>query len=204
MWQALRGERLVQQLLRPIPPEAVSGFVASGARADFLLPLALQSIGPWRKAGAGGAPLEADRAFGELVDSFAKPSQGGALDLRRGAAADPEAPPTFVLALPPIDGELAAERGWVYEWLGLDKARSEFLMVVSSRERAPDRIAVTSRSLNALLGYLSAGVKVAESDLAEGRAVRRSRRDPPPLRVRSAAEPPAAGEAALAVRHRER
>lgn len=198
------GDRLAKLLLRPIPAEAVFGLVASGARADFLLRLSLQSIGPWRNGGVGGAPRPADRAFDELIESFAALAQGGLLDLRRDETAPSDGPPRFVLALPPTVGPLAAHRSRIFEHLELDSGRSEFGLAVSSRERSPRRIAVSSRSLNALPGHLSSGVEIAPSDVEEGRATRRPAQEPPPMRVRSAEAPPAAGESTLVVKHRDR
>jgi hypothetical protein len=197
------GERLANTLLRPIPPETVFGLIAAGGRADFLLRMTCQSINGLRNAGAGGAPRASDAAFDELLQRLSRLAQSGGLGLRRlPGDEDSETPALAKLSFEPVDEALEPDRRRVFELLRLPPERSEFNLVYGGRARGDGEVAVLTRSLQALLGDLSAGVEVPADDLAQGRATGRMATVAPLLRVHASAELPA--EAAFAARYRDR
>jgi len=169
----LSGERLVNSLLRPIPPETVFAMINGGRRVDFLLRATLRSInGVYAASTLSPAARQEDPAFARIVEALGRIEQADALGLR--IEKHGEHAITYVLFHGNRDAETQADIRQVKELLGLDPSRGEFLLVFGSARR-PDQIALNTRSIQQVLGELASGVEVPEQDLREGRASPRAR-----------------------------
>jgi hypothetical protein len=199
----ITGERLANTLLRPIPPAAVFGLIAAGARTDFLLRMTCQSINGLRNAATGASARPADPGFSELVERLSRLAEAGAIGLRRPAAADGTEPSAVsMLSFDTADASLEPDRRRVFELLRLAPERNEATLLYGGGAHGDGEVAVLTRSLQALLGELGAGVEVPAEDIAQGRATPRAASGGVSLRVRASPEPPV--DAALAVWYRER
>ncbi len=200
----LTGERLVNSLLRPIPPETVFAMISGGRRTDFLLRATVRSINGIYSAStmSPGARRE-DPRFARLIEAIGRIEQSGAFGLRIEKRTDQAV--TFIVLQREVDPDADADIRLVKELLGLDAKRDEFRLVFGSGRR-PDEIAMTTRSIQQVLGELATGVEVPEQDLAEGRATARGRAPVEGvtalMRIRSGNERPADGFAAVQYRNR--
>lgn len=197
----LTGERLVNTLLRPIPPETVFGLVIGGARADFLLRATVQAINGIQNESTSVAKRKrSDPRFDQLRENLSRVATLGSLSLRlENNGGRNEAWLGFH-----AHEELADEVERVKTLLGLDPALEEYRLIFGAGRHAPNEIAVLTRSLQSLTGDLAAGVGVPAEDIAEGRASETSPDAGKSLlmRVHSGSERPA--DALVAVRYRER
>ena len=197
----LAGERLVNTLLRPIPPQTVFGLVMGGARADFLLRATVQSInGIQNESTSVARRKRSDPRFDQLRESLSRIADAGALSLRLESKGErSEAWLGFH-----EHEELSDDILRVKTLLRLDPALEEYRLIFGAGRHAPNEIAVLTRSLQSLTGDLAAGVEVPAEDVDDGRASA----TPPDagknrlLRIRSGIERPA--DALVAVRYRDR
>jgi hypothetical protein len=200
----LTGERLVNSLLRPIPPETVFAMLSGGRRADFLLRATVRSInGIYSTSTMSPAARREDPRFARLIEAIGRIEQAGALGLRIEKRTDQAV--TFVAFDRDVDPDAEADIRLVKDILGLDRKRDEFRLVFGSSRR-PDEIAVATRSIQQVLGELATGVDVPEQDLAEGCATARGRAPVEGvtalMRIRSGNERPADAFAAVQYRNR--
>lgn len=199
----ITGERLANTLLRPIPPATVFGLIAAGARADFLLKMTCQSINGLRNASSGAPPRAADPGFSELVERLGRLAAAGGLGLRRPSnELEVEAPAVTILSFEAVGEALEPDRRRILELLRLAPDLSEVKLRYGGRARGDGEMAVLTRSLQAVLGELGAGVEIPAEDIEQGRATPRTAADAVPLRVHASLDAPA--DAALAVHYRER
>lgn len=197
----LAGERLVNTLLRPIPPETVFGLIMGGARADFLLRATCQTINGIHNASTSVAKRKrTDSRFDELRESLSRIANAGALSLRFEKKADRN---EAWLGFHPHE-DLVEDVQRVRTLLALDPALDEYRLIFGAGRHAPNEIAVLTRSLQSLTGDLASGVEVPAEDIADGRAA-----DTPTdagksrlMRVNSGFERPV--DAHVSVRYRDR
>jgi len=204
----ITGERYLNSLLRPIPPQAIFAMIESGHRADYLLRVTVRAInGLYNSTTSQPRARAADPTFSRVIDAIRRLQQAGALSVRVEKRDRQE---TTYIGFNRNAGEDAdKDIRFLKEALGLNPAKDELLLVFGSLHRNPDQIALLTRSLQEILTELAAGVEVPERDLAEGRATpiphleaAAGLRDAPVMRVRSGGEPPA--DAHAAVRYRDR
>jgi hypothetical protein len=166
-YEPLSGERLTNTLLRPIPPETVFGLILSGSQAEFLLRATCQSINGIRNSASSVTRGRAgDPRFDELRAAIGRIAQVGALSLRMKKTDDgKESWLGFDNAQ-----EVSSDVARVKTLLGLQADLDEFRLVFGARSQSPTGIAMLTRSLQAVIGDLAAGVELPPEDLAEGRA----------------------------------
>jgi hypothetical protein len=199
----LTGERLVNALLRPIPPETVFAMISGGRRTDFLMQATVRSInGIYSTTTSSPAARSEDPQFSRLVEAIGRIEQAGALGLRIDKHTDQTA--TFIAFHRDLGPEVETDIQLVKEMLRLDPKRDEFRLVFGSSRR-PDEIAMTTRSIQQVLGELATGVEVPEQDIAEGRATARGRAAADSatalMRIRAGAERPPDAFAAVLYRN---
>jgi hypothetical protein len=204
----IAGERYLNSLLRPIPPQAIFAMIESGHRADYLLRVTVRAInGLYNSSASQPRARAADPTFPRVVDAIRRLQQTGALSVRVEKRDRQE---TTYIGFNRNAGEEADKAiRFLKDALGLNPAKDEVMLVFGSLHRNPDQIALLTRSLQEILTELAAGVDVPERDLAEGRATPIPRlnaaaglRDALVMRVRSGGEQPA--DAHAAVRYRDR
>jgi hypothetical protein len=204
----ITGERYLNGLLRPIPPQAIFAMIESGHPADYILRVTVRAInGINNYSAAQPRSRTADPAFQKVIDAFRRIQQVGALSVRVEKRDENE---TTYLEFNRNSGERAEKDiRFLKDALGLNPDKDEFLLVFGSLHRNRDQIALLTRSLQEILTELSAGVEVTERELAEGRATpipppdtATGLRNAPLIRIRSGSEFPA--DAFAAVRYRDR
>lgn len=197
----ITGERLVNSLLRPIPPETVFAMISGGRRSEFILGAAVRSMnGVYSASTTSPAARPEDPRFTRVAEAIGRTEQAGGLGMRIEKRGDQ----TLAFLQFHRDAGADADIALIKQALGLDPARDEYRLVFGSGRR-PDEIAVTTRSIQQLLGELATGVEVPDEDIRDGRATARGRvatGTAPLLRVRSGTERPADAFAAVSYRDR--
>ena len=204
----ITGERYLNSLLRPIPPQAIFAMIESGHRADYLLRVTVRAInGVYNSSTSQPRARAADPTFSQVVDAIRRLQQTGALSVR---VEKRDGVDTTYIGFNRNAGEGAdKDIRFLKDTLGLNPDKDELQLVFGSLHRNRDQIALLTRSLQEILTELAAGVEVPERDLVEGRATPIPRldattglRDALLMRVRSGGERPA--DAHAAVRYRDR
>jgi hypothetical protein len=204
----ITGERYLNSLLRPIPPQAIFAMIESGHRADYLLRVTVRAInGLYNSSTSQPRARAVDPTFSRVVDAIRRLQQTGALSVRieRREGADR----TYIGFNRNVGEAADQDIRFLKDALGLNPAKDEVMLVFGSLPRNPDQIALLTRSLQEILTELAAGVEVPERDLAEGRATPIPHPDAAVgsrgtlvMRIPSGGEPPA--DAHVAVRYRDR
>jgi hypothetical protein len=204
----ITGERYLNSLLRPIPPQAIFAMIESGHRADYLLRVTVRAInGLYNSSASQPRARVADPTFSRVVDAIRRVQQTGALSVRVEKRDGVER--TYIGFNRNAGEDADKDIRLLKDALGLNPDKDELQLVFGSLHRNPDQIALLTRSLQEILTELAAGVEVPERDLTEGRATPIPRLDPRAglrdalvMRVRSGDDRPA--DAHAAVRYRDR
>jgi hypothetical protein len=192
----LTGERLVNSLLRPIPPESIFALIGSSGRAEFILKASTQAVnGIYNNESTSPLhPVRTDPRFEQIAMLLSSISEVGGIGMRiePGNAGTQ----SFVLFRPGIDEAVDRDIGRLKGLLGLDAQRNAFRLVFGAASGQSDEIALLTRSMQGVMGALAAGVEVPPEDVRDGRAtgLRPSTGQPedaPLMRVRASAERPA-------------
>jgi hypothetical protein len=203
----LTGEKFVNNLLRPIPPQAIFAMIQAGHQADFILQAGVRAINDvYNYSGAPARLRSRDPAFERVIHIFRRLQQSGALGVRLQKQRDTEA--TIIFFRDRIDGELAAEIHELKQALGIPPEVKELHLVFGSLRHRDNEIALLTRSMMEMLVELSSGVEVPPPHLAEGRArelharaTTVSPRDYPLARIHSSTAQPT--DAYVAIRYRD-
>lgn len=201
----LTGERLVNTLLRPIPPETVFALVSGGGQADFILKSAVQAInGIYNTSTASPRPRREDSRFIQVAEALGRVVEAGALGMRIEKAGDRTR--SFALFRRGVDDRVDQDIALVKDMLGLDPKTDTFQLVFGAAREHPDEIALLTRSMQAMMGELATGVDIPAQDLVDRRATSRrtqsaSSGDAPLMSVRSGSERPP--DAFAAVQYRD-
>jgi hypothetical protein len=197
----LSGERLVNMLLRPIPPETVFAMISGGRRTEFILAATVRSInGVYGTSTTSPGARRADPRFGQLAQAIGRLEQAGALGVHPAKRDDKVV--YSIVFYRGVGAETDTEIRLVKQLLELEPGKDEFPLASGAGHRR-DEIAVNTRSIQQLLGELATGVDVPEEDLRRGRATPRARVDaetPRLISARSGDTPPADAYAAVPYR----
>lgn len=203
----ITGERYMNALVRPIPPQAIFAMIESGHRADLVLRVTARAInGVYNYSASQTRTRTADPAFQKVIDAIRDIQQGGALSVRIEKRDEQES--TFIGFLHSGDEDIEKSIRFVKDKLGINPDSDELLLVFGARQRSPGQIALLTRSVQEILTEFSVGVEVPERDLAEGRATPMLRLDPAPgshsyslMHIRSSSERPAESFTAVPYRN---
>jgi hypothetical protein len=204
----ITGERYMNSLIRPIPPQAIFAMIESGHPADLVLRVTARAInGVYNYSASQTRKRAADPTFQMVIDAIRGIQQEGALSVRIEKHDDQES--TYVGFLRSADEDVEKHIHFVKDKLGINPNNDEPALVFGSRQRNPDQIALLTRSVQEILVEFSIGVEVPERDLAEGRATSMLRLDPaagsrnyPLMHIRSNSERPADAFTAVPYRNR--
>ncbi|MCC6533703.1 MAG: hypothetical protein IT531_14240 [Burkholderiales bacterium] len=203
----LAGEKFVNHLLRPIPPQAIFAMIQAGHQADFILQAGVRAINDvYNYSGAPARARARDPEFERVIRAFRRLQQAGALGVRvqKTRAGDV----TIIFFREQVDADLGAAILDLKRALGIPDAVKELELGFGSLRHRDNELTLLTRSLMEMLVELSAGVEVPQQHLAEGRA-----REPNPAaaaagpgeyplaRIRSSVTPPQ--DAYIAVRYRD-
>ncbi|MCX7149544.1 MAG: hypothetical protein NTY05_09070 [Rhodocyclales bacterium] len=204
----ITGERYMNALVRPIPPQAIFAMIESGHRADLILQVTARAInGVYNYSASQTRTRTADPTFQKVIEAIRGIQQGGALSVRIEKRDEKES--TYIGFLHGADEDVEKSIRFVKDKLGINPTNDEPQLVFGSRQRNPDQIALLTRSVQEILTECSVGVEVPERDLAEGRATPMLHLDPSPgsrgyplMHIRSSSERPADVFAAVPYRNR--
>jgi hypothetical protein len=202
----LAGEKFVNSLLRPIPPQAVFAMVISGHRADYIFQATVRAVNDvYNYSGLPSRARPEDPQFSQVTAALRRLQQAGALGMRierrvdsrdrgrsgrRGeSAGDPRAEDwinveeTWLFFRERVDERAAEDIRFVRQALGIRPEARELRLVFGSLRQKEDEIALLTRSIMEILVELSAGVEIPEQHVAERRA------RPLPRRPATSADP---------------
>jgi hypothetical protein len=188
----LSGEKFVNSLLRPIPPQAIFAMILSGHQADFILRATVRAINDvYNHTSAPSRAKQEDPAFAQVVVALRRIQQAGALGMRveqshgssgqggvrieiQQSSARGERQGrgdiTWVFFRENAGAEVDADIRFVREALGVAPDVRELRLTFGSLRSDGSEIALFTRSIMEILVELSAGVEVPQQHLAEGRA----------------------------------
>ena len=203
----LTGEKYVNNLLRPIPPQAIFAMIQAGHQADYILQAAVRAINDVYNY-SGGSPARArreDPTFPLVIRAFRRIQQAGALGVRiekRGAAEV-----TLIFFRENASEDVVKDIRLLREALGIGPDKKEIPLNFGSLRSSDGEIALLTRSMMEMLVEFSAGIEVPRQHLLEGRArtapenvAQASPSQAPLARIHSGSEPPR--DAYVAVRYR--
>jgi hypothetical protein len=203
----LTGERFVNAMLRPLPPQAVLAMVDAGHPADFVFLAAVRSINDVYNANI--SPRRARRpnpVFFKVVQALRRIQLAGALGTRIEKQNGEQR--MMIFFRPDVGPDVQEDVRLVEDTLGIQSAIHEYILSAGPHTRRPDEIVLLTRSMQEILVELSAGVDVPAEDLAEGRVLimempktADADRNRPLVRIRSAGEPPPDAYAAVQYRN---
>jgi len=187
----LTGEKFVNSLLRPIPPQAVFAMVVAGHQADFIFQATVRGINDvYNYSGAPSRARREDAAFAEVAAALRRIQQAGALGMRverridsrdlRGTGRRDETPvmraeqwvgaeESRIFFREKVDEATAADIRFVKQALGIRPDARESRLIFGSLRQHEDEIALLTRSIMEILVELSDGVVVPALHVAEGR-----------------------------------
>ena len=226
----LTGEKFVNSLLRPIPPQAVFAMIIAGHQADFIFQSTVRAINDvYNYSGSPARARREDVAFPQVTAALRRIQQVGALGMRieRRADSRDRARPgqrgerardpgdedrvtveeTLLFFRDRLDDKTTEDVRFIKQALGLRADAKEVRLVFGSLRQREDEIALLTRSIMEIMVELATGVEVPEQHLAEGRvrpgadpALRAERGGGPAIRVHSGDAAPR--DAYVAVRYR--
>jgi hypothetical protein len=163
------GQKYIEKLLRPIPPQAIFAMIQAGHQADFILSLTVRAINDIYNFSASPArSRQGDPTFFRVIEAIRRIQQMGALSVRTEKRASGEV--TLLLFQEKGKPDTQTDIRFVKDALGINPETNEVLLTYGSARRAEGEVALLTRSMWEILAELSAGVEVPEQDTAEGRA----------------------------------
>jgi hypothetical protein len=204
----LSGDKFARSLLQPLPPAEVFELTQAGYPVDIVLLVTTRAInGIYNRSGIGGRPREPDPAFYKVLDALRRLQQSGAVSLRVEKRGPDEV--GYLIVSAKRAPEVAEDLKFIEQTLGFapDK-RGEVLINFGLLPRAPNEMAVLTRSMVEILGELAQGIEVPPEHVAQGRTGPAARmatapdpRDRPLVRIHSSSEPPLSTYAAVQYRN---
>lgn len=177
----LTGEKFVNSLLRPIPPQAVFAMILSGHQADFILRATVRAINDvYNHSASPARARHGDPAFMQIIAALRRIQQAGALGMRievrpvvtQGGRSERQiaADTTWLFFRENADIETARDIAFLRSALGIDPATREIKLSYGSLRTGGGEVALLTRSIMEILVELSSGVEVPAQHLTEGRA----------------------------------
>lgn len=188
-YEPLSGSRLVKSMHTPIPPETVFATFGAGGRADFILRATVQAInGIYNVGSSPSRGRRADPRFAEITEHFRRIAESGSLSLR----IEPRESGLYSsISFRASDDDAAETIARLKVLLALDAERDTFFLGFGAVRGKTDEIVLLTRTMQGVIGDLSAGVEVPDEDIAAGRATSRGKReDELLLRVKGGTERP--------------
>jgi len=166
----LTGDKFAKALLRAIPPPSIFSLLEAGYPADFVLNATVRAInGIYNRSDEGGEVRPADPEFYPLLEAIRRIQRAGALGLR---VEKREAEELTVMSFPGRQTEaLRRDVDYVYRTLRLTPKNGEITISFGTTQRAPNDIAMLSRSMGAILLQIATRIEVPPQDVADGRTM---------------------------------
>ena len=168
-YEPLTGNAFADQLLSPIPTDLVFSLMQSGWSPDQLMIMCLDRINhlqnrPQTRLGIS-AQIENKQQFARVVRLLIQLSERGAIETRHGSGKrEEERTLVFDTNADTATQELIDE---MKSLLDVNPARAEYRLIAGRGIRTRDEITIGWRSLLTLMGFLSRGVQIPASHLAD-------------------------------------
>jgi len=203
----LTGEKYVNSLLRPIPPQAIFAMIQAGHQADYILQAAVRAINDvYNYSGSPARARREDPTFPLVIRAFRRIQQAGALGMRIEKRGGAEV--TLIFFREKASEDIAKDIRFLTEALGIGPGNKEILLTFGSLRHGDAELALLTRSMMEMLVEFSAGIEVPRQHLLEGRAraapesaAQASPAEAPLARIRASTELPP--DAYVAVRYRD-
>jgi hypothetical protein len=187
------GAKFVHHLTLPLPPSAVLYLMQAGYPVDLVFDLTLDSINGVRgRIVSGGEVLPATPEFRRVTQILRQAQLSGRVGMRVEVSKDKKESLVMFLHDPGLDPTLSAELAELRRLLRIQADQKELRVVFGATPRAPNEIAMVTRSVYRILANLSSYVQVPEEHLAAGRApvLAAADTDPPRFTVLSGPRKP--------------
>lgn len=202
----ITGDKFVNNLLRPIPPQAIFAMIQAGHQADYILYAAVRAINDvYNYSGSPARERREDPAFPGVVGALRRIQMAGALGMRIEKRGTAEVTSIFFRENPPAP--VAKDIQALIEALGIAPDGKDIALTFGSLRRGNHEIALLTRSMMEMLVEFSSGVEIPREHLLEGRArpapdTAERPRQAPLVRIHAGGEAPA--DAYVAARYRDR
>jgi hypothetical protein len=203
-YSPLSGEKYVNNLLRPIPPQAIFAMIQSGHNADFILQTAVRAINDvYNQSGTPARARDADPRFQRVTTLLRRIQQAGGMGVRSERRR--EGDHTVVFFRTDAPDEQREEIAELRKLLGIAPDARDLRLAFGSLRHTDNELTLLTRSMMEMLVELSAGVEVPPEHVADGRArmlgPASGKDGPAPLvHIRASVEEPS--DAYVAVRYR--
>ena len=170
----LTGEKFIDSLLKPLPPQTIFTMIEAGHPADFIFQLTVKAINGI--ANGSAAPQRgraADPRFSLIVAALRRIQQAGALGIRTEKGSekgDSDTEKTLVFFKTGVSEDTDTDIRFLKVTLGLRQQNDEFELTFASVHSNPNELALFTRSMQEILVELGSGVQVPQQDLSDGRA----------------------------------
>ena len=167
----LSGSKFAQNLLTPIPPDALLALIQAGWSGEFLFRIAVRSVNSLENESAAPATRRAaDPEFRELLDLWFRLRKNRVLGLRRD---DQGAQVRFFgyIDQDSAPAEQHQDANRLRELLGLDSTASEFIISYGLIPDETNEIALLTSSILEIMSDLSWRVDVPTAHVEAGRTL---------------------------------
>jgi hypothetical protein len=148
------GEKYIEKLLRPIPPQAIFAMIQAGHAADYILPLTVRAINDVFNYSASPARTRReDPAFYQVIEAIRRIQLAGALGFRIEKRGNVEE--TLIFFRDKVSPEVEQDIRFVKDTLGIKTEIKELLLTFGSGRRRENEIALLTRSMWEILAELS-------------------------------------------------
>lgn len=166
------NSEFVRNLTNPLPPISILNLIESGAPADVVLELTVESINGIRNRGFTGEFQAGDPEFQQVIRTLKRAQDSGQTSLRVREVTEGDNQEVVLLIRdenrsPELQSELLQLR----QLLKLDPDINEFRVVFGLLPQDRGEIAFRTRNVIRIMNYLSLFVEVPACHLAEGRAI---------------------------------
>ena len=199
----LTGDKFAKSLLHPLTPGVIFSLIQAGYPADFVLRVTVRAInGIYNRANEGAQVRPADPEFYPLLAAIQRIQRTGALGLRIEKQQGEE---ITLMSFPSRPTpEIRRDIQFVYDTLKLNPKNGEITLSFGATQRAPNDIAVLSRSMIEILIQIAGGIEVPAQDVGDGRTLASfevpqaaAPEDRPIVAIHSAADRPSSAYAAV-------
>jgi hypothetical protein len=164
----LTGEKFVNALLKPLPPQTIFAMIESGHPADFILEMSVDAINGIQNSSVAPARMRvANPTFALVVEALRRLQEAGALGMRVQKQGTEET--TWISFPLKATGAVENDILFVMKQLNLRSSNREFLLTFGMQQK-PNEIALLTRSMQEIFAQLGGGVQVPKQDIVAGRA----------------------------------